>query len=63
MRIELDEPEWRQILAVLAQAPWQIANPLIMKIGAQMQAQPDERLAGAAKRGNGADDGVATERG
>jgi|HubBroStandDraft_2_1064218.scaffolds.fasta_scaffold02197_12 hypothetical protein len=62
MRIELDEPEWRQVLAVLAQAPWQVANPLIMKIGAQMQAQPDERAA-AAKRGNGVDEGVATERG
>jgi hypothetical protein len=39
MRIELDEQSWRQVLAILAQAPWQAANPLIMAIGSQMQAQ------------------------
>lgn len=38
MRIELAEDEWQRVLAVLAQAPWSTANPLIMKIGAQMQA-------------------------
>jgi hypothetical protein len=39
MRIELPEEQWRQVLAILAQASWQAANPLIMEIGQQMQAQ------------------------
>lgn len=58
MQIDLDEQEWRQVVAVLAQAPWATANPLIMKIGGQMQAH----AAAAAEdhvqrqdRGNGAD--------
>jgi hypothetical protein len=40
MRIELDEPELRQVLAILSNAPWAQANPLIMKIAQQMQAAP-----------------------
>lgn len=39
MRIELADEEWRQVLAILAQAPWSTANPLIMKIAEQMRLQ------------------------
>jgi hypothetical protein len=39
MTIELDEQAWRAVLALLAKGPWEQANPLIMAIGAQMQAQ------------------------
>jgi hypothetical protein len=37
--VRLDQQEWSQLLAVLAQAPWNVANPLIMKIGEQLRAQ------------------------
>jgi hypothetical protein len=36
--VDLEDAEWRQVLAILAQAPWNVANPLIMKIGQQLQA-------------------------
>ena len=39
MLVNLDQPEWNQLLAILAQAPWNIANPLIMKIGEQLRLQ------------------------
>lgn len=39
MRVELDQPEWNSLLAILAQAPWNVANPLIMRIGEQLRAQ------------------------
>lgn len=50
MRIELAEEEWRQVLAILAQAPWSTANPLIMKIAEQMRAHVEM----AAKRDSAA---------
>jgi hypothetical protein len=37
--VTLDEQEWRQVMAVLSQAPWNVANPLLMKIGQQLQQQ------------------------
>lgn len=37
--VELDEEEWKQVMGIIAQAPWSIANPLLMKLGAQLQAQ------------------------
>ena len=40
------------MLAVLAQAPWATANPLIMKIGEQLRMQ--EPAAPAPAKGNGA---------
>lgn len=39
MKVELEQPEWNQLLAVLAQAPWHVANPIIMKIGEQLRQQ------------------------
>jgi len=55
MRIDLEEQAWRQVLALLALAPWAQANPLIMAIGAQMQAQTPAAQAApnqAGRRGN-----------
>jgi hypothetical protein len=46
MRIELEPEEWNRVLAVLAQAPWNQVNPLIMKIGEQLRAHGEM----AAKR-------------
>jgi hypothetical protein len=62
MRVELTEDEWQRVLAVLAQAPWSTANPLIMKIGEQLRGQ---KLApeGVRPRGNGVDAEAAPERG
>jgi hypothetical protein len=57
MRIELSEQAWQQVLAILAQAPWQAANPLIMEIGRQMQAQTAAAVdaANVNRRGNSGD--------
>lgn len=35
--VHLDDEEWQRVMAVLAQAPWNIANPLLMKIGEQLR--------------------------
>ena len=37
--IELDENEWQMVLGILATAPWNQANPLLMKIGNQLRIQ------------------------
>jgi hypothetical protein len=50
--VRLDIEEWQRVLGVLAQAPWSVANPLIMKIGDQLRAQ--EPAPAPASRGNGA---------
>jgi hypothetical protein len=39
MTVDLDPEEWQRVLAVLAQGPWATVNPLIMKIGQQLQSQ------------------------
>ena len=39
MKIELEEAELQRVLQILSTAPWAQANPLIMKIGEQMQRQ------------------------
>jgi hypothetical protein len=43
--VELDEQEWQQVINLIAQAPWTVANPLLMKIGNQLRTQtlPAER--------------------
>lgn len=50
MTVNLDQQEWNQLLAVLAQAPWHVANPIIMKIGEQLRQQG---MQGSAGRPNG----------
>ena len=52
--VRLDIEEWQRVLAVLAQAPWSTANPLIMKIGEQLRMQ--EPAPAQPSRGNGVDD-------
>jgi hypothetical protein len=37
--VELDEQEWQQVINLIAQAPWTVANPLLMKIGNQLRTQ------------------------
>ena len=39
VEVRLDQQEWNQLLQILAQAPWNVANPLIMKIGEQLRGQ------------------------
>jgi hypothetical protein len=52
--VRLDLEEWQRVLAVLAQAPWATANPLIMKIGEQLRMQ-EPAPEGLRPRGNGVD--------
>jgi hypothetical protein len=47
--VRLDPQEWNQLLQILAQAPWNVANPLIMKIGEQLRAQQQGPLAPGAQ--------------
>ena len=39
MNIELTDDEVNTIMRVLSSAPWNVANPLMMKIGKQMAEQ------------------------
>lgn len=39
LTVHLPRDEWNKVLAILAQAPWQQANPLIMGIADQLRAQ------------------------
>jgi hypothetical protein len=36
--VDLNDQEWGQLMGILADAPWKIANPLLMKIGDQLRA-------------------------
>jgi hypothetical protein len=54
IEVRLPIEQWQQVLAILAQAPWAAANPLIMGIGEQLRAAaapPDHRR----DRGDGVD--------
>ena len=37
--VELSDNEWGQVMSIIGDAPWKTANPLLMKIGQQLQAQ------------------------
>ena len=50
--VKLTEADWQRVLQILATAPWQQVNGLIMNIGAQLAAQAPKPL--AAAKGNGA---------
>lgn len=39
--VELEQEEWQKVMAVLSQAPWNVANPLLMKIGDQLRHQKE----------------------
>lgn len=36
--VDLTEQQWGQLMSILADAPWKIANPLLMEIGNQLRA-------------------------
>jgi hypothetical protein len=37
--VQLDDEEWQRVMAIIAGAPWNVANPLLMKIGEQLRHQ------------------------
>lgn len=43
--VDLDPQEWQQVMAMISSAPWRDANPLLMKIGQQLQAQHLQMMA------------------
>jgi hypothetical protein len=38
-KVELEEEEWQRVMAIIANASWNVANPLLMKLGEQLQVQ------------------------
>lgn len=40
--VQLDDEEWQRVLAIVAQAPWNVANPLLLKIGDQLRRQSEK---------------------
>ena len=43
--VTLDRQEWNQIISILAtQVTWNIANPLLMKLQAQLENQPETKV-------------------
>lgn len=49
IEVRLPLEQWQQTLAILSQAPWATANPLIMAIGDQVRSQ----TSGQTSRPNG----------
>jgi hypothetical protein len=37
--VTLDTEEWQRVLTIIAGAPWNVANPLLLKIGEQLRMQ------------------------
>jgi hypothetical protein len=37
--VTLEEKEWQVVMGLMSLGPWRDANPLLMKIGQQLQAQ------------------------
>jgi hypothetical protein len=58
IEVRLPIEQWQQVLAILAQAPWSAANPLIMGIGEQLRART-AAPEGVRPRGNGLDEEAA----
>jgi len=58
LEVRLPLEQWQQTLAILAQAPWATANPLIMAIGEQLRART-ATSEGVRPRGNGVDEEAA----
>lgn len=44
--VYLSEREWQAVMGLISLAPWRDANPLLMKIGAQLQQQQAGAMAG-----------------
>jgi hypothetical protein len=43
--VELSDQEWGQLMSILSEAAWKVANPLLMKIGEQLRAQHQQHQA------------------
>jgi hypothetical protein len=41
VNVNLEEEEWQRVMQIIAQAPWNIANPILMKIGEQLRPRPN----------------------
>jgi hypothetical protein len=39
LNVRLQEAEWNQLISIIAQAPWSVANPLLTAITRQLQEQ------------------------
>jgi len=66
MKVDLTDQEWQQVLTLISEAPWKVANPLLMRMGQQLQMQqkgPDD--AASDKRidaGSGNSGAAGTDR-
>jgi hypothetical protein len=38
-KVELEPAEWGQVMQIISTAPWNVANPLLMKIAGQLREQ------------------------
>lgn len=52
--IDLTDNEWGQVMGLISEGPWRVANPLLMKIGEQLRAQ-HQPIINPAPKGDGAD--------
>ena len=50
---QLDDDECQKVLAIIATAPWNVANPLLMKLGEQLRRQQHNGVPPAASKGDG----------
>jgi hypothetical protein len=48
--IELSDQEWGQVMSILSDAPWKLANPLLMKIGEQLRQNHAHMVAEANRQ-------------
>lgn len=53
--VRLEMEEWQRVLAILAQAPWAAANPLIMAIGEQLRVAAQAAPSPDRAKANGED--------
>jgi hypothetical protein len=51
--VELSEQAWGQLMSLLADAPWKVANPLLMEIGNQLRQQHQPPINQTAPPGGG----------
>ena len=40
--VNLSDADWGQVMAIIGEAPWKIAHPLMMKIGEQLRQQAQQ---------------------
>ena len=54
-QVDLEDPEWNAVMAQLAEGSWRTMNPLLIKIGSQLQAQRQGATKIAIRDANGPD--------